>query len=176
MSSLWLLAIPHTGICNRKAAMPSVLRKMPDGTLALGYAIFSTRTIPGRWMLGDKPLDERPGVVIAWGDDAEHIFNNVATRRGRQERPDMRSFNCRAVEHNNESAGPLSWVTVEAHNAKGAAVSYCRLARVWEDLNWSNGDNAIVEVEEHGGENGVHRMAICAYEILDFSATPEGQT
>ena len=64
---------------------------------------------------------------------------------------------------------------MQAHNPQRAAVAFCNEASVWEDAQWANGSSAIVEVEEHGGESGVHRMLIVAYDKLEFSATLEGE-
>jgi hypothetical protein len=75
----------------------------------------------------------------------------------------------------NGEAIALSWKPVQAHNPQRAAVAYCGDASVWEDAKWENGFDAVVEVEEFGGESGVHRMTISAYDQLQFSATPEGE-
>jgi hypothetical protein len=47
---------------------------MPDGTLHLSYASLSHKTIPPKWMLGDVPLEEAEGDIIARGDEAERQF------------------------------------------------------------------------------------------------------
>ena len=86
----------------------------------------------------------------------------------------MPRWNCRMVELNLEPVN-TPWKSVDGHNVQRAAVAYCNDASVWEDAAWENGSGAVVEVEEHGGEDGVHRMLVVAYEQLQFSATPEGE-
>jgi hypothetical protein len=86
----------------------------------------------------------------------------------------MPGWNCRMVELNAVAVN-CAWKPIDAHNAQRAAVAYCNDASVWEDAQWANGFDAIVEVEKFGGEDGTHRMVICAYDRLDFSATPEGE-
>lgn len=88
----------------------------------------------------------------------------------------MRGWNCRMVELNREPVSGWAWKSVRAHNPQRAAVAYCNDVSVWQDAQWENGSDAVVEVEEHGGENGTHRMAVVAYEVLEFSATPADQT
>jgi len=86
----------------------------------------------------------------------------------------MRQWNCRLVERNGEPIG-LEWVTVSAQGQSRAAAAYCDDHRVWNNVSWSEDDEAIVEVEEFGGESGVQRIVIRAYTTLNFSATPEGE-
>jgi hypothetical protein len=52
----------------------NILRRMPDGTLHLGYASLSHRNLEPVWMLGDIPLHEAEGEIIARGSEAEKMF------------------------------------------------------------------------------------------------------
>ncbi len=81
----------------------------------------------------------------------------------------MSDWNCRMVEHNGEPV-QMGWLSVNASDAERAAASYCHTAQVWDRHSWSDGDCGIVEVEKHGGEDGIHRMAISAYSTIEFSA------
>ena len=78
-----------------------------------------------------------------------------------------RNWNCRLIEQNGERVN-LPWETVPAYNPQRAARSYCSLSSVWDRAHWKEDDEGIVEVEEHGGENGVHRIAIRTYTALEF--------
>jgi hypothetical protein len=81
----------------------------------------------------------------------------------------MASYNCRMIEANGEKK-VLPWITVMAVHPDEAARTYCTDEAVWDRNAWEEGDSAIVEVEEHGGENGIHRFEISAYHELSFSA------
>lgn len=85
----------------------------------------------------------------------------------------MPNWNCRLIERNGYSQS-MPWVTVEARSAKQAAADYCDKGEMWDCVSWSEDDEAIVEVEMHGGQDGIHRMKIGVYTVLQFSATPEG--
>ena len=83
----------------------------------------------------------------------------------------MPNWSCRLVEINGEPT-VMEWLTVKATDRQKAAEAYCVSAAVWDRIAWVDGDDAVVEVEEHGGEGGVHRLEIRAYLTLEFSASP----
>lgn len=82
-------------------------------------------------------------------------------------------WNCRLVEYNGE-AKELPWTSVEAYDQEKAAEAYCHETQVWDRVSWSEDDEAVVEVELHGGENGVQRMRVNAYTELAFGAELDG--
>lgn len=85
----------------------------------------------------------------------------------------MALWNCRLIELNGEAV-KSGWVSgVEGHTAEKAAIAYCHSTEAWEAHGWTEDSEALLEVEEHGGENGVHRMRVTAYTSLEFSAEPE---
>lgn len=87
----------------------------------------------------------------------------------------MAGWNCRLVERNGDPKG-LPWLSIEAASPEQAAKDYCHTSQVWDHTSWCDGDEAVVEVGEHGGESGVHRFAISAYNTIQFDAESLDET
>ena len=85
----------------------------------------------------------------------------------------MTWWNCRLLELNGEPVEENTWAPVKAPTPGKAAEQFCGEADTWAQCHWEDGSDAIIEVEEFGGETGVHRMAVSAYKALRFSATPD---
>ena len=87
----------------------------------------------------------------------------------------MSGWNCRMVERNGDPV-KMGWLSEDALDAELAAAKYCHRSEVWDSCSWSDGDEAIVEVELHGGEDGTHRIVIQAYSSIEFSAETLDET